>query len=419
MTINKMKKLPIILSFALIACLPGCKSAATKSLILKAEQGDAAAQYELGVLYKNGWRWEVHRNPAIAAKWYRNAAEQGHAEAQYNLGRMYETGWWTPSYQSPDYVEAAKWYRMAAEQGHAEAQYNLGLLYEKGEGVGKDRAEAVKWYRMAAEQGNAQAQYELGVIYRRGWGVPRDDAEAVKWYRMASEQGHADAQNMLKSYGKFEENYEKAGQGDAYAQYEIGKIYDNGGDAVARDRAEANKWYLKAAEQGEAQAQYQLGFNYNYGRGMSKDYIEALKWYRLAAAQGHEKAKTQLGLLNHFEETRQKAETGEARAQYELGRIYEQGAGVDKDAPEAKKWYGLADGQGYADAKTALTGMRYDEMVEKLRAENERLVRELRAENEQQARALRAENERLARELREETERLEQARRARHNSGSR
>ncbi|MDR2673526.1 MAG: sel1 repeat family protein, partial [Opitutaceae bacterium] len=143
-----MKKLPIILSFALIACLSGCKSAATKSLILKAGQGDAAAQYELGVLYYNGQG--VMRNFDVAAKWYRKAAEQGHAIAQYNLGRMYEAGWsWvaflnTYRYQDKDYTEAAKWYRMAAEQGLASAQNNLGLLYEKGKGVGKDNAEAVK-----------------------------------------------------------------------------------------------------------------------------------------------------------------------------------------------------------------------------------------------------------------------------------
>ena len=44
------------------------------------------------------------------------AAEQGDAAAQFNLGRMYE---------SIDLAEAAKWYRLAAEQGHAGAQSEL------------------------------------------------------------------------------------------------------------------------------------------------------------------------------------------------------------------------------------------------------------------------------------------------------
>ena len=42
-------------------------------------------------------------------------AEQGNAAAQYNLGVMYDNGEGVPQ----DYAEAAKWYRLAAEQGEA------------------------------------------------------------------------------------------------------------------------------------------------------------------------------------------------------------------------------------------------------------------------------------------------------------
>ena len=53
-------------------------------------------------------------------------AKQGDADAQYNLGLMYNgNGQGVPQ----DYKEAVKWYRLAAEQGHAWAQYNLGLMY--------------------------------------------------------------------------------------------------------------------------------------------------------------------------------------------------------------------------------------------------------------------------------------------------
>ena len=53
------------------------------------------------------------------------------------------------------------------------------------------------WYREAAEQGNADAQYALGRMYYNGEGVPRDEAEAVHWFRMAAELGHAEAQDQL------------------------------------------------------------------------------------------------------------------------------------------------------------------------------------------------------------------------------
>ena len=75
-------------------------------------------------------------------------AEQGDAEAQFNLGVIYDEGQGVPQ----DYAEAAKWYRMAAEQGDADAQFILGVMYDEGQGVPKDDTEAVKWYRLAAEQ---------------------------------------------------------------------------------------------------------------------------------------------------------------------------------------------------------------------------------------------------------------------------
>ena len=77
---------------------------------------------------------------------YTKAAEQGDAEAQYNLGVCYEKGEGVPQ----NYEEAAKWYMKAAEQGHANAQNNLGLCYYVGNGVRQNHEEAVKWYRKAA-----------------------------------------------------------------------------------------------------------------------------------------------------------------------------------------------------------------------------------------------------------------------------
>ena len=51
--------------------------------------------------------------------------------------------------------------------------------------------------RWAAEHGDAEAQFYLGWIYAKGQGVARDDAEAVKWYRKAAEHGLTGAQFSL------------------------------------------------------------------------------------------------------------------------------------------------------------------------------------------------------------------------------
>jgi hypothetical protein len=114
------------------------------------------------------------------------AAKQGDAPAQFTLGLMYDSGDGVPQ----DHSEAAKWYRLAAEQGHDTAQYALGLMYATGEGVSQDYSEAAKWYHLAAEQGIDYAQNSLGTMYARGDGVQRDFVQAYKWLTLSASQGN-------------------------------------------------------------------------------------------------------------------------------------------------------------------------------------------------------------------------------------
>ncbi len=270
-----------------------------ESLRKAAEQGDASAQFKLGVCYAKaeGVPQDLHE----AVKWYREAADQGYAPAQYNLGVAYDQG----NGVAEDLSAAVNWYRKAAEQGLAAAQDNLGLCYVTGEGVPQDFHEAVKWFRKAAEQGYAPAQHDLGFSYAQGNGVARDLPAAFNWYRKAAEQGLAAAQTNL---------------GFCYEQ----------GKGVEQDVHEAVKWYRKAAEQGDAAAQHNLGVSYAKGRGVEKDEREAVNWYRKAAEQGV------------------------AAAQYNLAVCYEAGNGVGQDQVEAVKWYRKAAEHGLAVAQCRL-----------------------------------------------------------------
>ena len=145
-----------------------------------AEQGDATAQYNLGVMYAEGQG--VPQDYQQAVNWFRKAAEQGYASAQYNLGFSYATGEGVPQ----DYQEAVNWWRKAAEQGYTSAQFNLAVMYAEGRGVPQDYQEAVGWYRKAAEQGHDSAQYNLGAMYAAGRGVPQDYIQAHKWVNLAA-----------------------------------------------------------------------------------------------------------------------------------------------------------------------------------------------------------------------------------------
>lgn len=120
-------------------------------------------------------------------------ANQGDAIAQFNLGVIYENGEGVPENDA----EAVKWYRKAADQGLADAQYNLGLMYSSGEGVPENDAQAVRWYRKAADQGDAMAQTNLGLMYAKGEGVPENSIRAYVWWSMAKTQGNEKAASNI------------------------------------------------------------------------------------------------------------------------------------------------------------------------------------------------------------------------------
>ena len=115
-------------------------------------------------------------------------AEEGDAEAQFQLGLLYDTG--RGVRQNP--AKAIRWYRAAADQGHAAAQNNLGLLYDYGRGISQDAAEAMRWYRSAADQGFAVAQYNLGFMYANGRGLAQNYVDAYLWFNLASARASGD-----------------------------------------------------------------------------------------------------------------------------------------------------------------------------------------------------------------------------------
>jgi len=87
-------------------------------------------------------------------------ADQGHAAAQFNLGIMYDNGEGVPENDA----EAVKWYRKAADQGHSGAQSNLGYMYGNGEGVPENNIRAYVWWSMAKTQANTKAAGNLDIL---------------------------------------------------------------------------------------------------------------------------------------------------------------------------------------------------------------------------------------------------------------
>jgi TPR repeat protein len=158
--------------------------AAARSWMLKpAEQGYVPAQAGMGKMYLNG----ISQNGSIpdygdAERWLRLAATQGDADAQFWLGIGYERGY----FGTFDYREALKWLGKAAAQGLPDAQLSLGQMYEEGKGVPESASLAAGWYRKAADHlpenvgGVWEAEAQLAQMYRHGR-LPEDWVEAYMW----------------------------------------------------------------------------------------------------------------------------------------------------------------------------------------------------------------------------------------------
>lgn len=158
-----------------------------------AKNGNRNPQYSLGKLFENGAAG-VPRDSAAAAEWYQHSANQGFAAAQNNLGLMYAQGRGVPQ----DLTRAAELWCAASEKDHVIAQFNLGLAYQRGEGVGQDRLHALYWLRRTSDRGLAAAQYALAQLFRTHRGGEWGKAEALYWYQRAAAQGHAKAETQAQ-----------------------------------------------------------------------------------------------------------------------------------------------------------------------------------------------------------------------------
>ena len=100
---------------------------------------------------------------ATALKEWTPLAEQGDADAQFNLGVMYNNG----KGVIQDYKTAVKWYTLSAEQGDVMAQKNLSINFALGRGVIEDNVYAHMWANIARSNGNESAQEVLDILVKR------------------------------------------------------------------------------------------------------------------------------------------------------------------------------------------------------------------------------------------------------------
>jgi len=140
-----------------------------------------------------------------------------------------------------------------AEAGNPHAQRILGWAYYSGDrGLTSDFKKAAHWFSRAAEQGEAGAQFDLGKLYDLGQGVERNMERAHELWLQSAQGGYSAAQNVL-------------------------------GQVVGIDKAEGREWFKKSALQGNFDSQNLLGMYHQYN---TEDLTEAYKWFNLTKMYG-------------------------------------------------------------------------------------------------------------------------------------
>lgn len=109
---------------------------------------------EIDSIYRTGLEEFRDGSYETAYLKFQTAADNGHAAAQYNLALCYKSG---KGVELNDSI-ALHWFHLAAEQGHLSAQFNTGYCYYTGKGADKDMNAASIWFKKASDQGDAFAK---------------------------------------------------------------------------------------------------------------------------------------------------------------------------------------------------------------------------------------------------------------------
>ena len=147
----------------------------------RAREGNALSQNLLGIWLLTSQLPEGVEVDEDPFELIRLSAEQGFAAAQYNMGVILETGLGGKVADTAEKKNAFEWYRKAANQGCAEAMTSVGWFLYKGIGVEPNISDALSWLKEAATKGDMRGQLILAEIYAKDERCYNKD-EALYWF---------------------------------------------------------------------------------------------------------------------------------------------------------------------------------------------------------------------------------------------
>ncbi len=283
--------------------------------------------------YDDGLRAFVGKDYQTAIAQWSDESLQDNPDALFALGVIYFRGIGV----AKDRIKGTDYYRRSAELGFSSAQFNLGLAYYSGNGVEKDLKNSRRWWQEAALQGHPVAQYNIGAILWSGNGVKQDQARAMNWFRQAKANGSQDASSFLLTlyapmYRELNADSLDLARNNSRRQIPLIDqfgMYKLGLQAMEKRQYEqAFGYWEPLAVDGHVNSQFQVGRLYEYGEGVEKDFENAMIWYQRAAQKGQGDAQYRIGLY-YINESPDKNEA--------LGLYWIQSA-ADNDNTEAVKY---------------------------------------------------------------------------------
>lgn len=131
---------------------------------------------------------DIPKDYARARALLGEAAGQGDSAAAYYLGLIYRSGYGIAA----DPVQAAHWFELASRADIPAADFMLANAYRDGSGVPRDEARALALFRRAAEHELPEAVQTLAMAYRNGELGLKPDADEfhAQWIETAHALKH-------------------------------------------------------------------------------------------------------------------------------------------------------------------------------------------------------------------------------------
>ena len=188
-----------------------------------------------------------------------------------------------------------------ADDGNVHAMYHFADLADLA-----DLTMKTDYYHMAATKGHFGATIQVGGLYLEGRGVEKNPSTAAEWYKnaydMAMDRGNPNdiASDAMDALKTL------ADDGNVDAMYYLAtRLFENALIITIGENETltmAVKYYRMAAMEGHCGATIQLGDLYLEGRGVEKNSSMAKEWYQKAYEKANEDCNFELAvdLLDHM-----------------------------------------------------------------------------------------------------------------------